>query len=257
MTDPGRLPPNVVWDSLTKDQKAYAARVMAVHAGGIEQMDKDIGRVIQYLKDTGQYDNTLIVFTSDNGSSEPIEITDLQYGSGFNASLAPQFVAGVNNSLSNLGSPTSDFNYGAWGTYMAVAPLSGFKASMYEGGTRAPLVIKAPQSMQSTSNNTGSKFVNNFVYVTDFTPTLLDMAGVSHPSTYNGTEVHALMGTSIKPILDGTTDVVHPANETIPAEMFNNTVVRQVYHILQLTKDIMCMHLWENLSSHSLTVQRM
>ena len=144
MTDPGRLPPNVVWDSLTNDQKDYAARVMAVHAGGIEQMDKDIGRVIQYLKDTGQYDNTLIVFTSDNGSSEPVEITDFQYGSGFNASLAPQFVAGVNNSLANLGSPTSDFNYGAWGTYMAVAPLSGFKTSMYEGGIRPPLVIKAP-----------------------------------------------------------------------------------------------------------------
>ena len=201
MTDPGRLPPNVVWDSLTDDQKAYAARVMAVHAGGIEQMDKDIGRVIQYLKDTGQYDNTLIVFTSDNGSSEPVEITDFQYASGFNASLAPQFVAGVNNSLSNLGSPTSDINYGAWGTYMAVAPLSGFKTSMYEGGIRPPLVIKAPQSMQSTSNNSSSKFVNSFVYVTDFTPTLLDMAGVSHPSTYKGHDVHALMGTSVKPIL--------------------------------------------------------
>ncbi len=252
MTDPGRLPPNVVWESLTNDQKAYAARVMAVHAGGIEQMDKDIGRVIQYLKDTGQYDNTLIVFTSDNGSSEPAEITEFQYASGFNASLAPQFVAGVNNSLANLGSPTSDFNYGAWGTYMAVAPLSGFKTSMYEGGTRPPLVIKAPQSMQSTSNNTGSKFVKSFVYVTDFTPTLLDMAGVSHPSTYNGTEVHALMGKSIKPILDGTTDVVHPANETISEEMFNTTTVRMgewkaihqasdksgVWHLYNLATDL-------------------
>ena len=119
MTDPGRIPPNEVWDSLTNDQKAYS-KTMAVHAGGIEQMDKDIGRVIQYLKDTGQYDNTLIVFTSDNGSSEPAEMTDFQYASGFNASLAPQFVAGVNNSLSNLGSPTSDINYGAWGSYMAV-----------------------------------------------------------------------------------------------------------------------------------------
>ena len=84
---------------------------------------------------------------------------------------------------------------------------------MYEGGIRPPLVIKAPESNQSTSNNTGSKFVNSFVYVTDFTPTLLDMAGVSHPTTYNGNEVHALMGTSIKPILDGTTDVVHPVTK--------------------------------------------
>ena len=64
--------------ALPADEKAYAARVLAVHAGGIEQMDKDIGRVIQYLKDTGQYDNTFIMFTSDNGSSEPFEICTLQ-----------------------------------------------------------------------------------------------------------------------------------------------------------------------------------
>ena len=87
MTDPGRIPPNVGWDTLTNDQKAYAAKTMAVHAGGIEQMDMDIGRVIEYLKGTGQYDNTFIMFTSDNGSSEPVEITDFQYASGFNAKL--------------------------------------------------------------------------------------------------------------------------------------------------------------------------
>ena len=81
---------------------------------------------------------------------------------------------------------------------------------------------------------------------------MLDLAGVSHPSTYNGTEVHALMGTSLKPLLDGTTDVVHPANETIPAEMFNTTVVRMgdwkaihqasdksgVWHLYNLATDL-------------------
>ena len=138
------------WDSLTNDQKELCARVLAVHAGGIEQMDKDIGRVIQYLKDTGQYDNTFIFFTSDNGSSEPFEITDFQYASGFNL-RRKQFVATINNSLSNLGTPTSDFNYGSWGTYVAVTPLSGYKTSLYEGGVRPPAIIKAPQSMSSCS----------------------------------------------------------------------------------------------------------
>jgi arylsulfatase A-like enzyme len=252
MIDPGRIPPNQVWDSLTDDQKAYATRVMAVHAGGIEQMDKDIGRAIQYLKDTGQYDNTLIMFTSDNGSSEPAEIAEFRYASGVDLTHAKEFVAGINNSLSNLGSPTSDINYGAWGTYQSVSPLSGFKTSMYEGGIRPPLVIKAPQSLLSPSNNASSNLINSFVYVTDFTPTFLELAGVSHPSTYNGTEVHALMGKSIKPLLDGTANVVHPANETIPAEMFNTTVVRMgdwkgihqasdksgVWHLYNLATDL-------------------
>ena len=65
----------------------------------------------------------------------------------FDPTHAKQFVARINNSLSNLGNPNSDFNYGAWGTYVAVSPLSGFKTSLYEGGTRPPAIIKAPQSM--------------------------------------------------------------------------------------------------------------
>ena len=252
MTDPGRIPPNAVWDSLTSDQKSYAARVLAVHAGGIEQMDKDIGRVIQYLKDTGQYDNTFILFTSDNGSSEPVEVYDFKYASGVDLTHAKQFVAGINNSLSNLGSPNSDFNYGAWGSYVAVSPFSGFKTSLYEGGIRPPMIIKEAESSPSHSNNASSNLVKSFVYVTDITPTILDLAGVSHPSTYNGTDVHALMGTSLKALLNSTVDVIHPANETISEEMFNTTSVRMgdwkgihqasdksgVWHLYNLATDL-------------------
>jgi arylsulfatase A-like enzyme len=222
MTDPGRLPPNQTWESLTDDQKTYAARVLAVHAAMIEDMDKNIGRVIQHLKDTGKYDNTFILFTSDNGSSEPFEISDFQYASGVDLTHAKQFVAGINNSLSNLGRPTSDFNYGAWGTYLAVSPLSGFKTSFYEGGTRPPMIIKAPQSSSSPSDN----LIKSFVYVTDIIPTVLDLAGVPHPSTYKGHEVHPMTGKSLTPLLNGTAESIHPPTEAIAGEMFNNTSVR-------------------------------
>jgi arylsulfatase A-like enzyme len=225
MTDPGRLPPNQAWKSLTDDQKAYAARVLAVHAAMIEEMDKNIGRVIQYLKDTGKYDNTFISFTSDNGSSEPFDIFDFKYGSGVDLTHAKQFIARINNSLSNLGSPTSDFNYGAWGSYVAVAPFSGFKTSFYEGGVRVPMIIKAPQSSSSSSSPSGN-LIKSFVYVTDISPTVLDLAGVSHRSTYKGHEVHPMTGKSLKPLLDGTVDSIHPPTEAIAGELFNNTSVR-------------------------------
>ena len=227
MTDPGRLPPNQVWNDLTNDQKDYAARVLAVHAGGIEQMDKDIGRVIQYLKDTGQYDNTFILFTSDNGSSEPFEIALFRYASGVNLTHAKQFVAGINNTLPNLGNPTSDFNYGAWGTYVATSPFSGFKTSLYEGGVRPPAIIKEVESVSPpASTNSSSNLVKSFVYVTDITPTILELAGVSHPSTYQGQDVHAVMGKSLNPLLNGTVEKIHPDDEAIAGEMFNNTSVR-------------------------------
>ena len=228
MTDPGRLPPNQARESLTDDQKAYAARVLAVHAAMIEEMDKNIGRVIQYLKDTGKYDNTFISFTSDNGSSEPFEASDFRYGSSVDLTHANQFVARINNSLSNLGNPNCDFNYGAWGSYVAVTPFSGFKTSFYEGGTRPPLVIKPPQSSSSSSRatTTGNNLIKSFVYVTDITPTVLDLAEVSHPSTYKGHEVHPLMGKSLNPLLEGTVKVIHPREEAIAGEMFNNTSIR-------------------------------
>lgn len=62
--------------------------------------------------------------------------------------------------------------------------------------------------------------------MTDITPTILELANVTHPTTYQGREVHSPMGTSLVPLLDGTMAAVHPANETIPGEIFNQTTVR-------------------------------
>ena len=62
--------------------------------------------------------------------------------------------------------------------------------------------------------------------MTDITPTILEFANVSHPSTYQGHDVHPMMGKSLKPLLNGTVQVVHPADEAIGGEMFNNTSVR-------------------------------
>ena len=106
------------------------------------------------------------------------------------------------------------------------APLSGFKTSLYEGGIKPPDFDQNTTIITISSNNASSNLIKSFVYVTDIMPTILDMAGVSHPSTYKGHDVHALMGKSIKPLLDGTVEIIHPTNEAISGEMFNNTSVR-------------------------------
>ena len=67
---PGIATKTAAWDSLTQEQKDYASRLLAVRAGMIENIDQNIGKLIDHLKQTGEYDNTLIVFTSDNGGSE-------------------------------------------------------------------------------------------------------------------------------------------------------------------------------------------
>jgi arylsulfatase A-like enzyme len=144
---------------------------------------------------------------------------------------AKQFITTVNNSLQNLGNPSSDFNYGAWGSYVAASPFTGYKGSFYEGGVRGPVVIKEPKSMSSSSSSsssapTSNNIVKSLALVTDITPTILQMANVSHPSTYKGHAVHPLMGKSIKPLLDGTADKVYADDEPISAEVFNFTSVR-------------------------------
>lgn len=224
-----RVPPNVPWDSLTPEQQAYASRVLAVRAAMIENMDQNIGKLIQVLKKNGQYDNTLIIFTSDNGSSEPKPLLGIKFDTA-NEAGTRDYIKQVNNTLSNIGNVSSIINYAGWGPYSSVTPLSGYKVTEYEGGVRAPFVVKEPVSMSQTNANSNAtsnpKVVKGFTYVTDITPTILEYAGVQHPgSSYNGHEVHPMMGKSLKPLLNGTSDRVYSETDIVVDEMFNNSAV--------------------------------
>lgn len=189
----------------------------------IQDMDENIGRLIQFLKDTGQYDNTLIIFVSDNGTSEPGPLLGIKI-SNAGSGLA-DFVNNVNNTISNLGNGSSQINYAAWGADPSASPLSGFKTSEYEGGTRVPLIFKEP-AVSSSSNISNPKVIKAFAYVEDLTPTVLEYAGVQHPgSSYNGHEVHPIMGKSLKGLFNGTVDRVYGENDIVADEMFNNSAV--------------------------------
>ena len=102
----------------------------------IENMDQNIGRLVQYLKQIGKYDNTLIVFTSDNGGSEAVQLPEgILALNGVDYRAIPGFVHNfLNDTVSNLGNKTTSVNFGAWGPYVSGAPFAGFKASEYEGG---------------------------------------------------------------------------------------------------------------------------
>jgi arylsulfatase len=237
MTLPKAMPPNVPWTSLNQTDKEYAIRLLGVRASMIENMDQNVGKLINHLKHTGKYDNTLIVFTSDNGGSEAVQLPEgILALNGVDYKAIPGFVHALNNSVTNLGNSTSNVNYGAWGPYVSGAPMAGFKVSLYEGGTRVPFIIKVPTSTASanatapaptapvTAKTTSP--IKSFLFVTDLTPTFLDYAKVSNPgSTYKGKEIFPIMGKSLRPVLNGSAESIHGANETTGSEMFNNTAV--------------------------------
>ena len=229
---PDRIPPDQSWAQLSPEQQAYASRILAVRAVMIENMDENIGRMIQFLKDTGQYDNTLIIFVADNGTSEPAPLLGIKFSS-MGSGMA-DYLKLVNHTLSNLGNVSSQINYAAWGQDVSASPFSGFKTSEYEGGTRVPLIFKEPgvSSSPSASNtsNPNPEIIKAFAYVTDLTPTFLEYAGVQ----YNGSEMHPvsaqtnpypIMGKSLKALFNGTADRVYGENDIVADEMFNNSAV--------------------------------
>lgn len=184
----------VEWDQMPKDEQAKSARSMEAFAGMVDRMDENIGRVIEYLKQTGEYDNTVICFMSDNGAEgASYEATPL-----IGDNIVEHIQKYYDNSLENIGRGDSFVWYGSRWAQAATAPSRLYKMFSTEGGCRVPLVVK-PVANQ----NDGGRIVDSFCTVMDMVPTILDYAGLRHPgNTYKGKEVASVRGVSWKPFLD-------------------------------------------------------
>ncbi len=185
------------WEKLPPQMKKDFARDMEVYAAMLDYMDMNIGRVLDYLKKENMYDNTMIVFMSDNG------------GNGAMATFYPgnedhKYLNTFDNKTENRGLKNSYVETGPGWAQASTAPFRYFKAFASEGGIKAPLIIKMP----GTSKNAG-QWNKSFCHVTDLMPTILQLAGVSYPATYNGNNLHALIGKSLMPVLNGDTSSVY------------------------------------------------
>ncbi|WP_341708373.1 arylsulfatase [Halopseudomonas sp.] len=201
---------HIDWNSLSEEEKAYRARQMAVFAGMAEAMDQSVGKVIDYLKEIGQYENTLILFMSDNGGESTVlrEVAPLFYRLRYNTDV------------DSLGAPGSYSEYGPGWAYASNAPFYSFKGSPFSGGMRVPLIVSQPGRV------TAGTRTNSFGYVTDITPTLLDVAGVAQPgSEYKGREINPIMGESMRDLIEGRADRVHGAERTTVYELAGGIAV--------------------------------
>jgi arylsulfatase len=224
MSLPQSYPTFTDWNALPKDEQKQRSQIFAAHSAMIEDMDYNIGKLIQFLKATVQYDNTLIMFTSDNGGSEPsdspVVIATLE---GANEKEVEEFkAAGFSEVFDAIGGKDSYWGYGWQGAVMSNTPHSGVKSTMFNGGLKPPFVIKEPH----TTNTSELDIVKEFVHVSDMTPTFLEYANATHPgSEYKGKQVSPMMGKSIKPLLENTVKEIHLDDEIISAEMFGNRAV--------------------------------
>jgi len=185
------------WAKLSKHDKEDFARDMEVYAAMLDYMDMSIGRVFDYLRKEGLYDNTLIVFMSDNGANGAMATT-------YPGNADGKYLAGFDNRMENRGLKNSYIEMGPGWAQAVSSPYRFFKSFTTEGGIKAPLIVKQPGG----STKGGSWNASN-LHVTDIYPTILELAGVSYPKTYKGHEIHPLIGRSMLPILKGDSSSVH------------------------------------------------
>jgi arylsulfatase len=200
------------WDSLSKEQQALESRGMEVYAGMVNNMDHHFGRVVKFLEDIGEYENTIVIFLSDNGPN-PWSSEDYPGNRG------SKWFAQFDNSLENLGHPMSHYAYGmGWGSASA-GPLDLFKMTVGEGGIRSPMLIAGPDVK-------GGRQVDAFAYVTDVMPTILELAGIPHPEEYRGRQVERMRGRSLKGVLTGSAKTVYDEDDLVGGEMQNGKWMR-------------------------------
>ncbi|MEL1254021.1 arylsulfatase [Flavobacterium sp. DGU38] len=193
---PERNPLIGEWKKLTPDQKKVYARFMEVYAGFLSYTDAEIGRVVNYLKETNQLDNTVIfVAIGDNGASKEgttqgtINQSIFAQGSSDEKNLQDNLA-----NIGEIGTPQGlNTNYPLGWAQATNAPFKNWKQdAQSEGGTRNPLIVFYPKGIKDKGG-----IRNQYSHVNDILPTTLDIAGIKAPEYIKGIKQDIIQGSSL------------------------------------------------------------
>lgn len=180
------------WNTLNADEKRLFSKMAEVYAGFSEYTDAQIGRVIDYLEETGQLENTIVLYAADNGASgEGSPNGSVNENKFFNS--YPDDLAENMKYIDVLGGPDTYTHYPTGWASAFSAPFKMFKRySQYAGGTNDPLVISWPKGMEARG-----EIRNQYHHSVDIVPTLLEAIGIEMPEVYNGVKQQPLSGVSM------------------------------------------------------------
>ncbi len=198
------------WAGLSPDEQRRYSRAQEIYAGVLEYVDMSLGRLVAYLEETDQLENTVIMVMSDHGgSAEAAGVTTGRLPSRANLrGLEPHE---VDNSLENFGRSGSFIDHGIGFAEAATAPLRQFKATLNEGGLRAAAFVRYPEAIPAGGVS------HEFMSVMDILPTFLEVAGTEHPGAgeFNGRQINEILGRSFWPHLTGQSETVHPPTDAV------------------------------------------
>jgi arylsulfatase/uncharacterized sulfatase len=197
------------WDDLSPQEQAYEAKRMAVYGAMVEAMDFHIGRLVAHLKSIGEYDNTIFIFSSDNGAEAMGRAVQNSWLN--RRGLASQ---GYSVDYDTLGLKGSFNAINPGFASAAASPLAYYKFYLGEGGLRVPMII-AGEALAIKN-----QLSNASAYVTDVTPTILALTGVESPSSrYGGRLIEPIIGRSLLPLIDGSAEAVYGPDDAVGFEL--------------------------------------
>jgi arylsulfatase len=220
------------WEDIPEDRRAWELRCMEVYAAMIDNMDQGIGRLVQSLKETGQYENTLIFFLQDNGGcaesrgrsprKKPVEARKPYEKDELQTMMDPTHARSGEPSMSGPdympGPATTYIAYGRNWANVSNTPFREYKSRNHEGGISTPLIAHWPKGIHAKN-----ELRHQPGHLIDIMATCVDLAGAHYPETYQGHEILPMEGES----LAGTFDSTETHERTLIWEHYNNAAIRQ------------------------------
>jgi len=183
------------WDSLDASRQEWESLRMATYAAIIDRMDQNVGRILDCLEKSGQRDDTLIIFASDNGGSEELLRDDGSNVARYHLPTSHGTLPRMGNIEGLIPGPEDTFmSYGRAWANASDTPFRQFKKWVHEGGISTPLIVNYPGYA-----GTRGRIAHDPCHFIDILPTIMEFTGASHPATFHGRAMTPLAGRSVLP----------------------------------------------------------
>jgi arylsulfatase len=183
---------NPPWDSLPEDRRADLAMRMAIYAAMVDRMDQNIGRITADLRARGEFEDTLIMFMSDNGACAEWDPF------GFDVRSSANNVLHRGEELERMGSPGTYHSFGSGWANASNTPWRMYKHYSHEGGISTPCIMHWPRGIRRTN-----AIENTPAHLIDLMPTIVEASGGSYPQRLGERTIFPMAGVSLLPTLQG------------------------------------------------------
>ena len=184
---------NPAWKEVAADRREDLVYRMATFAAMVDHVDQGIGRILRQLEKGGDLDDTLILFTSDNGAC-------YEWGPfGFDGhSRTGKTTLHKGDDLNKVGGPGTHHSVGSAWSCLSNTPMRMYKHFNFEGGQCSPMVAHWPKGIKNPD-----RWVRTPIHLIDLMPTICSVAGSEYPETFAGNKIQPVEGTSLQSIFDG------------------------------------------------------